>query len=251
MRPLLSYLLSFLFRLSYFFALYRLPARAEKNSLWSLPCGRRLNGSVARALTKSTEAIGEKAKDGGIAPSGWKHEKTDTRLGADAKETAPHLREVRDLSAATRRWVWITKKMLTTNAGIKSKRKGQARNAMCVQAQPGFALQEVTCLNAGKKQNAPHIVRCATWERQLAAGVPGAIRTRGLSLRRRTLYPTELRRRINGISYNRCPSYPMIPALSRRKLSSSLLLLFKRPLNCAPRAEKSAGPSNATESISL
>ena len=45
----------------------------------------------------------------------------------------------------------------------KGKIKNWARNANCVQAQPG---------------------------------VPGAIRTRGLSLRRRTLYPAELRRQI-------------------------------------------------------
>ena len=31
-------------------------------------------------------------------------------------------------------------------------------------------------------------------------GVPGAIRTRGLSLRRRTLYPAELRRHICGFA---------------------------------------------------
>ena len=38
-------------------------------------------------------------------------------------------------------------------------------------------------------------------------GVPGAIRTRGLSLRRRTLYPAELRRQIwifQGLQLIRC-----------------------------------------------
>ena len=50
-----------------------------------------------------------------------------------------------------------------------------------------------TCFGAGAKENTPHKVRCATWKRQLAAGTPGAIRTRDLSLRRRTLYPAELR----------------------------------------------------------
>ena len=123
MRLLLSYLLGFLFRLSYFFILCRLPALWEsgrkKLAIWILPYGRCLDESVARALTKSTEAIGEKAKDWGIAPSGWTHGKADIRLGAGAKETASHLREMHDLSALTRRWVCATKKIPATNAGIK------------------------------------------------------------------------------------------------------------------------------------
>ena len=44
----------------------------------------------------------------------------------------------------------------------------------------------------------PHMKRkCPPLKRQALSGVPGGIRTHGLSLRRRTLYPAELRRHIH------------------------------------------------------
>lgn len=43
--------------------------------------------------------------------------------------------------------------------------------------------------NASAKHNAPHKVRCATWERWLAAGPPGGIRTPALRNRNPLRYP--------------------------------------------------------------
>ena len=63
-------------------------------------------------------------------------------------------------------------------------------------------------------------------------GVPGAIRTRGLSLRRRTLYPAELRRRTTPLSYT-------------KRLSLSTAFAMYRRL-CAAKDPRSARPLSSS-----
>ena len=49
------------------------------------------------------------------------------------------------------------------------------------------------CFHAGTKQNAPHKVRCAICVQLQAGGTPGETRTHYIPLRRRALYPGEVR----------------------------------------------------------
>ena len=64
----------------------------------------------------------------------------------------------------------IDKKIPVFECEQTGKRKGRTWNAMCVQAQPGMRWQKTSASDAGAKTAHPITMRCASWERQLAAG---------------------------------------------------------------------------------
>jgi len=64
----------------------------------------------------------------------------------------------------------IDKKIPVFECEQAGKRKGRTWNAMCVQAQPGMRWQKTSASDAGAKTAHPITMRCASWERQLAAG---------------------------------------------------------------------------------
>ena len=56
------------------------------------------------------------------------------------------------------------------NAGKKGTHSTKVKFAACPGCGPGRDDKIATRYKRGKKENAPHNVRCAAWERQLAAG---------------------------------------------------------------------------------
>ena len=63
------------------------------------------------------------------------------------------------------------------NAGKKGTHSTKVKFAACPGCGPGRDDKIATRYKRGKKENAPHNVRCAAWERQLAAGAGGRART--------------------------------------------------------------------------